>query len=303
MSDLKTTNVYYYQLFLNDESLKIEEKEKFLKICDKNILKKKDSYIKIEHSDGYVNLYDFEERHKRYVLGTFVYNQTTNIPPSFNEVENKPTELKIGKFDGLGFDSSFIYDRKTRIIGLESKKPGTSQKSVEDFLTKNFEIPDCHFKFVVLPDEYTKFLNSNDYSRLEIDLAIPNNDMGILKPSEKNANNLLQLMQDLKGSSAKLIISNGRSKKKSLSLENVRQLAQWFYKNEKKDNLVQNLRITGVDIDTENNHIFDLISNRLITKLNITKTRTIGNFQIKSKYDQLEGDFLANREELEKLQK
>jgi hypothetical protein len=266
-------------------------------------LKKKDSYIKIEHSDGYVNLYDFEERHKRYVLGTFVYNQTTNIPPSFNEVENKPTELKIGKFDGLGFDSSFIYDRKTRIIGLESKKPGTSQKSVEDFLTKNFEIPDCHFKFVVLPDEYTKFLNSNDYSRLEIDLAIPNNDMGILKPSEKNANNLLQLMQDLKGSSAKLIISNGRSKKKSLSLENVRQLAQWFYKNEKKDNLVQNLRITGVDIDTENNHIFDLISNRLITKLNITKTRTIGNFQIKSKYDQLEGDFLANREELEKLQK
>ena len=41
MSDLKTTNVYYYQLFLNDESLKIEEKEKFLKICDKNILKKK----------------------------------------------------------------------------------------------------------------------------------------------------------------------------------------------------------------------------------------------------------------------
>ncbi len=83
MSNLKTTNVYYYQLFLNDESLKIDEKEKFLKICDKNILQKKDSYVKIEHSDGHVNLYDFEERHKRYVLGTFVYNQTTNIPPSF----------------------------------------------------------------------------------------------------------------------------------------------------------------------------------------------------------------------------
>jgi hypothetical protein len=303
MSNVKTTNVYYYQLFLNDENLKTDEKEKFLKICDKNILQKKESYIKIEHSDGYVNLYDFEERHKRYVLGTFVYNQTTNIPPSFNEVENKPTELKIGEFDGLGYDSSFIYDRKTRIIGLESKKPGVSQKSVEDFLTENFKIPDCHFKFVILPDEYTKFLNSNDYSRLEIDLAIPNNDMGILKPSEKNANNLLQLMQDLKGSSAKFIISNGRSKKKSLSLENVRQIAQWFYKNEKKDNLVQNLRITGVDIDSENNHIFDLISNRLITKLNIIKTRTIGNFQLKSKYDQLEGDFLANREKLEKLQK
>lgn len=303
MSDLKSTNVYYYQLFPNDESLKPEEKEAFFKICDKYILQEKESYIRIPHSDGYVNLYDIEERHNRYVLGTFVYNQTTNIPPSFNDIENKPSELKIGKFDGLGFDSSFIYDRKTRILGLESKKPGTSQKSVEDFIIKNFELPSCHFKFVVLPDEYKKFLNSNKYTRLELDLSIPNNDMGILKPSEKNANNLLELMQDLKGSSAKIIISNGRSRKKTLSLENVRQLAQWLYKSDKKESLVNNLRITGVDVDTDNNHIFDLISNRLITNTIITKTRTIGNFQIKDKYNQLEGDFLAYREQLEKLQK
>ena len=303
MNEIKFTNVYYYQLFPTDEGLKPEEKDIFFKICDKNIFTEKEGFTRIQHSDGYVNLYDLQERHNRYVLGTFVYNQTTNIPPSFNEIDNKPSALKIGKFDGLGFDSSFIYDRKTRIIGLESKKPGTSQKSVEDFLVKNFELPNAHFKFVVLPDEYKKFLNSNEYTRLELDLAIPNNDMGILKPSEKNSNKILQLMQDLKGSSAKIIISNGRSRKKTLSLENVRQLAQWFYKTDKKENLVQNLRITGIDVDSENNHIFDLISNRLITKLKIAKTRTIGNFQIKVKYDQLEGDFLTYREQLEKLQK
>ncbi|MFV8359555.1 DUF6731 family protein [Flavobacterium sp. LS1P3] len=303
MSEIKYTNVYYYQLFPNDEGLNPKEKDIFFKNCDKNIFTKKSGFTRIQHSDGYVNIFDLEERHNRYVLGTFVYNQTTNIPPSFNDIENKPSELKIGKFDGLGFDSSFIYDRKTRIIGLESKKPGTSQKSVEDFIMKNFDLTNCHLKFVVLPNEYNKFLNSNKYTRLEMDLAIPNNDMGILKPSEKNANNILQLMQDLKGTSAKIIISNGRSRKKTLSLENVRQLAQWLYKTDKKETLVQNLRITGVDVDSENYHIFDLISNRLITKISIEKTRTIGSFQIKIKYDQLEGDFLAHREELEKLQK
>ena len=303
MSEIKYTNVYYYQLFPTDESLNPDEKDIFFKNCDKNIFTKKESFVRIQHSDGYVNIFDLEERHNRYILGTFVYNQTTNIPPSFNDIENKPSKLKIGKFDGLGFDSSFIYDRKTRIIGLESKKPGTSQKSVEDFIMKNFDLQNCHFKFVVLPNEYNKFLNSNKYTRLELDLAIPNNDMGILKPSEKNASNILELMQDLKGTSAKIIISNGRSRKKTLSLENVWQLAQWLYKTDKKETLVQNLRITGVDVDSENNHIFDLISNRLITKISIEKTRTIGSFQIKIKYDQLEGDFLAHREELEKLQK
>ena len=303
MSKIKETNVYYYQLFPTDDVLR-DDVEKFYKDCDQKIFNKisNSNYIKIDHSDGYVNLYNREERNNRYVLGTFVYNQITNIPPSFNDVENKPSALKIGKFDGLGFDSSFIYDRKTRIIGLESKKPGTSLKSVEDFVNKNFELANTCFKFVVLPDEYKKFLNATEYSRLEMDLAIPNNAMGILKPNEINSNKILQVMQDLKGSNAKIIISNGRSKKNSLSLENVRQLVQWLYKTDEKENLVRNLRITGVDVDSENYQVFDLISNRLITQLQIEKTRTIGQFQIKVKYDQLEGDFLKYREELEKLQ-
>ncbi len=303
MTETKTTNVYYHQLLPIDDNLEEETKRKIFQECDREIFTEKKKYIKIDHSDGNVNLYNLEERHNRYIFGTFVYNQTTNIPPVYNESENKPTKLKIGAFDGLGFDSSFIYDKKTRILGLESKKPGTSLKSVSDFLKKNFNILDLDFKTVVLPDEYNKFLNSSDYKRIELDLAIPNNDMGILKPSEKNASNLLDLMQDLKGASAKIIISNGRSRKKSLSDKAVKQLAQWFKKNEKGEEIAKSFRVTGADAETDNNHIFDLISNRLITELTINKTRTIGNFQIKSKYDQLEGDFLRYREQLELLQK
>lgn len=303
MTETKTTNVYYFQLLLIENQWDEDTKRKIFQECDKEIFAGKNKYIKIDHSDGNVNLYDLQERHNRYVFGTFVYNQTTNIPPVYNESENKPTQLKIGAFDGLGFDSSFIYDRKTRILGLESKKPGTSLKSVTEFLKKNFNILDLDFKTVVLPDEYKKFLNSNDYKRIELDLAIPNNDMGILKPSEKNASNLLELMQDLHGASAKIVISNGRSRKKSLSEEAVRQLAQWFKKNDKGEEIAKSFRVTGADIDTDNNHVFDLISNRLLTDLTVNKTRTIGNFQIKSKYDQLEGDFLRYREQLELLQK
>lgn len=302
MADTKTTNVYYYQIFTNDEGLKPEEKDQLLKLSDKSIFNREDDFKKILHSDGHINIHDIKENHNRYVLGTFVYNQTSNIPPSYDAQSNKPSKLKIGDFDGLGYDSSFIYDRKTRILGLESKKPGSSPKSVLDFLIKNFELPDIKFKDVVLPDEYSKFLNSSEYSRVELDLAIPNNDMGILKPKEKNAKRLLELMQDLKGMNAKVVISNGRSRKRKLSLKDVRQLAQWFYKNDKGEDVAKNLRVTGVDVDSDRTHIFDLVSNRLITKLTINKTRTIGNFQLKSKYTQLEGDFLGYREQLELLQ-
>jgi hypothetical protein len=303
MTETKKTNVYYHQLLPIDDQLDDDVKRKIFKDCDREIFTERDKYFKIDHSDGNINLYDLRERHNRYVFGTFVYNQTINIPPVYNESDNKPSQLKIGVFDGLGFDSSFIYDRKTRILGLESKKPGTSLKSVQDFLKKNFNILDLEFKTVVLPDEYKKFLNSTDYKRIELDLAIPNNDMGILKPSEKNASNLLDLMQELKGASAKIIISNGRFRKKSLSEQAVRQLAQWFKKDYKGEEIAKSFRVTGADADSENNHVFDLISNRLITELTVNKTRTIGNFQIKSKYDQLEGDFLRHREQLESLQK
>lgn len=255
------------------------------------------------HSDGHINIHDITEKQNRYVLGTFVYNQTSNIPPSYDPKNNKPSKLKIGDFDGLGYDSSFIYDRKTRILGLESKKPGTSPRSVIEFIERNFEMPDITVKDVVLPDEYTKFLNSTEYTRLELDLAIPNNDMGILKPKEKSAKRLLQVMQDLKGMNAKIAISNGRSRKNKLSLKDVRQIAQWFYNSDKGEDIAKNLRVTGIDVDSDKTHIFDLISNRLITKLTISKFRTIGNFQIKHKYTQLEGDFLSYREQLELLQK
>ena len=49
--------------------------------------------------------------------------------------------------------------------------------------------------------------------------------------------------------------------------------------------------------------LINTISNRLVTQLKVEKFRTIGNFQIKSKYDQLEGDVLIYREQLELLQK
>jgi len=303
MSDTKTTKVYYYQIFPLDDDLNLDDKVLTLKLSDKAIFKHKNKFKKVLHSDGHINIYDYKEVHDRYVLGTFVYNQTTNIPPSFDSQENKPSKLKIGDYDGLGYDSSFIYDRKTRILGLESKKPGTSPKSVLQFLFKNFDMPDITFKDVVLPDEFTKFMNSNEYTRLEMDLAIPNNDMGILKSKEKNANRLLRLMQDLKGMNAKIVISNGRSRKSKLSLKDVRQLAQWFYKDDKGEDVTKDLKVTGLDVDSGRTHIFDLVSKRLVTGLTVNKIRTIGNFQLKSKYNQLEGDFLSYREELELLQK
>ena len=96
------------------------------------------------------------------------------------------------------------------------------------------------------------FVCNNDYLKLN------NDDASLLQNHLKQGG--LLILDNITSDYTFSIFLNKilpQSKKKSLSLENVRQLAQWFYKNEKKDSLVQNLRITGVDIDSENNHIFE----------------------------------------------
>ncbi|AWI26223.1 hypothetical protein HYN49_10100 [Flavobacterium pallidum] len=279
------------------------DKELFFKIWDKQIFELKETYLSQDHADGNINIFDITTEHQRYVLGTFVYNQTTNIPPAFDEKENKPSALKIGNFEGLGYDSSFIYDTKTRILGIESKKPGTSVTSIIKFIETNFNISGFLLKDVVLPEEYKKFLKASDYTRVELDLAIPNNEMGILGTNARNPERIIELMQDLKGANAKIVISNGRSRTKKLSIKSVRDIANWFIKSDIGEDITKNLRITRVDADTNHSHIFDLISNRLITYLAVEKRRTISTFQIKSKYKQLLGDFLRYREQLELLQK
>lgn len=305
MTKKKTTNVYYYQLLPEDENANQSEKDLFYSTIDPSIFVPKDSYFKIEHSDGFVNLYSLEERHNRYVLGTFVYIQTDNIPPSYNEDSKQPSELNIGEFDGLGYDSSFIYDRVTRIIGLESKKPGTSLKSVQEFIIKNFGLRGGNFKVVVMPDEYEKFIESREFSRLEIDLAIPNNDVGLLKPGEQNADKLLEIMSSLKATKTKIIMSNGHSRKRKLSLSDVKEFVNSLMNsnniNEHSPN-IKAIKITGIDAETDHNHVFDLITNRLITQIEIDKKKKIGDFDIILKYNTLEGDYLSRREQLERLQ-
>lgn len=299
---VKKTNVYYYQLFCSSENASAEYLKIFFSNIDKSIFSQC-NLKKIEHSDGYVSLFNLEERHSRYILGTFVYIQTQNIPPSYNEKENKPSKLNIDDYEGLGFDSSFLYDKKTRILALESKKPGVSLKSVEDFIAANYDILDSKFKVVVLPDEYDKFLSADEYTRIEMELAIPNNDLGITKSGYESSAGIVDLMDELNATSTKIIMSNGRSRKKKLNKDAVKNLVNLFRKKGQNEPEARVLRITGSDEDTGNNHIFDIISSRLITTICIDKTRAISNFDINIKYDQLEGDFLIYKDQLEKLQK
>jgi len=305
MGKTKITKVYYYQISPKNE-LSISDKEAFLKKFDESFFNDKEKvFKKVAQSEGSVNLFDvhIDKTQNRYVMGTFVYNQNSNVPPIYDDKTKKPAKIKIGEYEGLGYDSSFLYDKTTRILALENKMPGTTPKSVMDFCYKNFDIEPVKLRDVVLPDEYKNFMNATDYTRIDLDLAIPDNHVGVLKPEEETADNLLSVMQELEGMNTRFSISNGRkNKKKKLSLEGVRQLAQWFYKNNKENGVANKIQITGYDVDSGSNRVFDLISKRLITTLEITKHRTIGNFQILSKYAQLKADFNLNKEKLEKLQ-
>lgn len=299
---IKTTNVYYYQLSSKDQSLDPEKKDLLLKKADETIFSKKEKYFSVPHSHGHANLHHITERNNRYVLGTFVYNQKLDIPPAYDEAEQTASELNIGDFQGLGYDSSFIYDTVTRIIALESKSPGVTMSTVEKFIKSNYGIEDCNFKFVLLPNEFERFLKSSEATKVELDISIPNNLKGVLNSNNGYADDFIRMFDDLNSVSGKFTISVGRSRKQKLNFKSLKNFVISFMDiNKSGHDIVRDLKVTAQDIDREGSHVFDLISNRLKTKISMEIKQRISKFEIKEKYDQLEGSYLSYREQLEKI--
>jgi hypothetical protein len=298
-NDTKKSKVYFYQILP-----KVEKKElnKANKTFSEVFKFKKTSFKKIEFSDGDVSISNVERKHSdRYCLGTFIYNQKNNVPPKYDGSTTEAIELKPDQ--GLGYDSSFIFDSKTNIIALESKKPGVSLGSISQFIHENYDVPEFDFLMIIIPSEYEKFLSSSNYYRIEYDIAKPTNSTGLKNKSETSLGKTIDAMDDINALKGSIVYSVGKSKKSSLNLTQIRQFVQGLLKINKNEEIVTTLKITGDDYETDKKKVFDLVSNRLIEEIEVPKRRVIGKFFTKEKYRQIEALYLKYQPQLFKLYK
>jgi hypothetical protein len=288
---IKKTNVYFYQIVpLVEQKQKVTSNKLFSEIFKF----KKKSFDKIDFSDGEILLSNIKSMHlDRYCLGTFIYNQKSNVPPKFDGINTEPLDLNDNQ--GLGYDCSFIFDSKTNIIALESKRPGVNLNALTEFIHNNYDVPQFDFSMVIIPSEYQKFLDSPSYYRIEYGIARPTNSTGLKGNSSSSLDNTIDAMDDINALNGSIVYSVGNYKTRSLNLKQIRLFVQGLLKLNKKEDFVKTLKVTGTDLDSDKSKVFDLVSNRLVENIEIEKQRINNKFFIKEKYRQLEALYLRHQ--------
>lgn len=288
---IKKTNVYFYQIVALVEQ---KQKEKTNKLFSEVFKFKKKSFDKIDFSDGEILISNIKSIHSdRYCLGTFIYNQKSNVPPKFDGINTEPLDLNANQ--GLGYDCSFIFDSKTNIIAIESKRPGVNLNALTEFIHNNYDVPQFDFSMVIIPSEYQKFLDSPSYYRIEYDIARPTNSTGLKGNSSSSLDSTVDAMDDINALKGSIVYSVGNYKTRSLNLREIRLFVQSLLNLNKKEDFVTTLKITGTDIDSDKSKVFDLVANRLIENIEIEKQRINSKFFIKEKYRQLEAIYLRHQ--------
>lgn len=287
----KKTNVYFYQIVPI-----VEQKQKAItnKLFSEVFKFKKKSFDNIDFSDGEISISNVKSMHSdRYCLGTFIYNQKSNVPPKFDGINTEPLDLNDNQ--GLGYDCSFIFDSKTNIIALESKRPGVNLNALTEFIHNNYDVPQFDFSMVIIPSEYQKFLDSPSYYRIEYDIARPNNSTGLKGNSSSSLDSTVDAMDDINALKGSIVYSVGNYKTRSLNLTQIRLFVQGLLKLNKKEDFVTTLKVTGTDLDSDKSKVFDLVSNRLVENIEIEKQRINSKFFIKEKYRQIEALYLKHQ--------
>lgn len=237
----------------------------------------------IFHKDGSVGLYKTPKIYPNHVLATFYYNQGENIPPSMDRKKGTTQELMLEDGEGLGYTTSFLFDRKTNIIAIESNRPGVAVGTLCKFMKNNYDLPSLEAVYVINPAEYSEFLKISTYNRIKVKLA-KIQEIGQFLNSDSMSIKEMRDLADKTNSGEMQIFLKAPNRKTSLkNIVSIVKEALRFSDEEELKELV----ISGYDDDNKAKRV-DFFKHKISEKIYIEKQRLIGKFALKEKYEQLE---------------
>jgi hypothetical protein len=237
-------------------------------------------YNSVYQTNGTVDLYGDRVVRNNYILGTFTFIQLENIPPKQNTITKNIEDLQLEETDGLGHQTSFLFDTLTNIIVVVSRRPGVNTSSIYRFVKENFDVCRFSLEFIQRPSSLENFLRTSSYKKLKVKLAHPT-AIGHLIGEDSSVNDTLDLMN--KFASNKISFEVESMTRESLDIGTVRNFVNLVRSNFSEN--IEILRITGNDENVEEK-TFDFISNRIKQKIQVEVTR-FGNFRTREVYDQL----------------
>jgi len=237
--------------------------------------------------------YDIKEMNG-YVLGTILANHMDGLPSSYDNSKKKLEDLKLEGSQGLAYFTSFLYDSELEILMFESNRNGASIGVLCSLIENNIEnyIIDPHI--LINPSDLIKLNDMEEIRKISVKIHNIQNG-AIIKDTEKSVGELIQFANEIKNDYLEFSIV--RTKKGSLTVQKVIDLAKKLLKRKKDDNPVEKIEIKGRIATERKLTVLNLISNRLRPNILIKMPRFIGINTINEKYIEMTSLYLKLREE------
>ncbi|WP_420552404.1 DUF6731 family protein [Tenacibaculum aiptasiae] len=286
MSNTKDLSIYYYKITpkaitKEDRRLHQEELTKAFEIPNQENLEN------IIQTNGEVGLFEVKKRND-FTFGTFSFTQTESIPPRQNKNTKEINKLDLEEDDGLGYQTSFLFDSQTNIIVLVNRRPGVNAKSIEKFIKHNFNTPNFTLEKITNKSSMENFFKTKSYKKLKVKLASPTNINKLVDGSDLLPVEIPSLAN--KFEAGKLSFEFEAETKQSLNISKVREVVSYLDRQTSAELLT--LTVTGNDPDVEEK-TFNFLTGTINDKITVEKTRH-NNFRTREVYEQLEIKFYEN---------
>lgn len=242
-------------------------------------------YENVYQTFGEVGLFGKRKYKNDFIFGTFAFTQIENIPPKQHKKSKATENLNLDDEDGLGFSTSFIFDKKTNIIAIVSRRPGVNTTSIESFLKLNFDLPPFKFERITYKSSLENFLKTSSYRKLKIKIANPTEITPLLDNKGFAVTELSKLIKEFGAN--KILFEVTSTANESLPIGPVRNVVNNLLRVTTGN--IETMEVIGNDDDIEEK-VFNFISNRITDSINVEITRH-GDFRTKEVYQQLELKF------------
>ncbi|GAA3579685.1 DUF6731 family protein [Snuella lapsa] len=282
----KQLSVYYYKvhpIVIPEEYVNAQNK-----LTEAFQLPKEKEYENVFQTYGEVGLFGEIKYKNDYIFGTFAFTQTENIPPKQNKKSKLTENLNLEEDDGLGYQTSFIFDKQTNIIAIVSRRPGVNATSIENFFKLNFDLPPFRFDRITYKSSLDNFLRTSSYRKLKIKIANPTEITPLLDNKGLAVGELSRLIKEFGAN--KLSFEVTTTTKETLPINAVRNVVNNLIRVTTGN--VQTMEVIGNDEDVEEK-VFNFISNRIADSITVEITRH-GEFRTREVYQQLELKFQEN---------
>lgn len=239
-------------------------------------------------TESKVNILGQVENRNGIVLGTFIRNQTTGIPPSYDEANSAVSPLPLLDGQGLGYQTCFLYDPAVRILMIESTKNAIGMGVLCAFLQKNVNVPTLEASIVINPEKLQEFYDMTAIYKIHFKVAKLENG-GVFKTNKNTS--LGQVIHSAdKTDTDTLEYTLTKTKRKdgaSLAISKMKSIVKSLLRFEDTRE-VKTLVISGRQDDDSPTDTINFIEQRLKDSITVPQVRLIANFNIQDHYNKME---------------